>query len=81
MEYCESPFANVINSFFCSAVSVGRGSSSPIKGAKLPEITDAEPWDGKDGEVNWCFYYSIKKFNRNVVFKIFLRHIFSRLCF
>uniref|UniRef100_A0A2L2Y0U2 protein disulfide-isomerase n=2 Tax=Parasteatoda tepidariorum TaxID=114398 RepID=A0A2L2Y0U2_PARTP len=33
------------------AVSVGRGSSSPIKGAKLPEITDSEPWDGKDGQL------------------------------
>lgn len=32
-------------------MSVGRGSSSPVKGAKLPNIVDTEPWDGKDGEV------------------------------
>ncbi|KAG8196475.1 hypothetical protein JTE90_012293 [Oedothorax gibbosus] len=36
---------------FIRAVSVGRGTSSPIKGAKLPDITDSEPWDGKDGEL------------------------------
>lgn len=41
-----------ICAFLCRTVSVGRGSSSPMKGAKLPDIVDTEPWDGKDGEVN-----------------------------
>lgn len=33
------------------AVSVGRGTSLPIKGASVPEITTVEAWDGKDGEL------------------------------
>ncbi|GIX66927.1 protein disulfide-isomerase A6 homolog [Caerostris extrusa] len=45
------PFSYDGISEFIRAVSVGRGSSSPIKGAKLPEILDTEPWDGKDGQL------------------------------
>lgn len=33
---------------FLREVSVGRGSSMPLKSAKLPDIVDVEPWDGKD---------------------------------
>ncbi|XP_064480553.1 protein disulfide-isomerase A6 homolog isoform X2 [Ornithodoros turicata] len=33
---------------FLREVSVGRGSSVPVKGAKLPDIVEVEPWDGKD---------------------------------
>jgi len=29
----------------------GKGSSSPIKGAKLPNILKTEQWDGKDGQL------------------------------
>lgn len=36
---------------FLREVSVGRGASAPVKGAKLPEIQETEPWDGKDGEL------------------------------
>ena len=39
-----------INSFLRDLM-YGRGSSSPIRGAKLPTIQKTEPWDGKDGEV------------------------------
>jgi protein disulfide-isomerase A6 len=39
-----------INSFLRDLM-YGRGSSSPIKGAKLPNILKTEQWDGKDGEV------------------------------
>lgn len=45
------PFSNDGIIEFVRAVSVGRGSSSPIKGAKLPVIVDTEAWDGKDGEL------------------------------
>lgn len=27
----------------------GKGSTAPVGGAKLPDITTTEPWDGKDG--------------------------------
>ena len=33
------------------ALAVGRGSTAPVKNAKLPEVVKTEPWDGKDGEV------------------------------
>ncbi|XP_023215236.1 protein disulfide-isomerase A6 homolog [Centruroides sculpturatus] len=36
---------------FLREVSVGRGASAPVKGAKLPKIHVTEPWDGKDGEL------------------------------
>ena len=36
---------------FLRTVSVGRGSTAPIKGAALPTVDDTEPWDGKDGEM------------------------------
>ncbi|XP_035223579.1 protein disulfide-isomerase A6 homolog [Stegodyphus dumicola] len=45
------PFSYDGISEFIRTVSVGRGSSSPIKGAKLPEILETEAWDGKDGEL------------------------------
>lgn len=45
------PFSYDGISEFIRTVSVGRGSSSPIKGAKLPDIVETEPWDGKDGEL------------------------------
>ena len=31
-------------------LSYGKGSTAPVAGAKLPEISTTEPWDGKDGE-------------------------------
>jgi protein disulfide-isomerase A6 len=39
-----------VPSLYCD-LSLGRGSTSPIKGAALPEINPTEPWDGKDGEL------------------------------
>lgn len=30
-------------------LSYGKGSTAPVAGAKLPEITTTDPWDGKDG--------------------------------
>jgi protein disulfide-isomerase A6 len=38
-----------INSFLRDLM-YGKGSSSPIKAAKLPNILKTEQWDGKDGE-------------------------------
>ncbi|GFS76046.1 protein disulfide-isomerase A6 [Nephila pilipes] len=45
------PFSYDGISEFIRTVSVGRGSSSPVKGAKLPQIIETEPWDGKDGQL------------------------------
>ncbi|KAG1663666.1 Protein disulfide-isomerase A6 [Nymphon striatum] len=36
---------------FLRALAFGRGSTEPIRGAKLPTIEKTEPWDGKDGEM------------------------------
>lgn len=40
---------------FCSFsprdLSFGRGTTAPVKGAKLPDINSIDPWDGKDGEL------------------------------
>ncbi|XP_077990801.1 protein disulfide-isomerase A6-like [Glandiceps talaboti] len=36
---------------FLRELSFGRGSTAPIKGAKLPKVQKNEPWDGKDGEL------------------------------
>ncbi|XP_054719753.1 protein disulfide-isomerase A6 homolog [Uloborus diversus] len=47
----KGPFSYDGISEFIRTVSVGRGSSAPVKGAKLPQIIDTEPWDGKDGEL------------------------------
>ncbi len=33
------------------ALAVGRGSTAPVKNAKLPDVVTTEAWDGKDGEV------------------------------
>jgi len=34
---------------FLRDLSYGKGSTAPLKNAKLPAITKAEKWDGKDG--------------------------------
>ncbi|XP_013413636.1 protein disulfide-isomerase A6 homolog isoform X2 [Lingula anatina] len=39
-----------INSFL-RELSVGRGSTSPVKNAQLPPIKKVDPWDGKDGKL------------------------------
>jgi len=36
---------------FLKELSYGQGKSAPIKGAKMPEINESEPWDGKDMEL------------------------------
>lgn len=36
---------------FLRELSYGRGSTAPLKNAKLPEISTGDPWDGKDGEL------------------------------
>lgn len=36
---------------FLRDLSYGRGSSVPVKGAKIPKIQKVEKWDGKDGVV------------------------------
>lgn len=40
------------NLFVCiyRDLSYGKGSTAPVAGAKLPDISTTEPWDGKDGE-------------------------------
>lgn len=34
---------------FLRDLSVGRGSTAPLKGAELPKVETTEAWDGKDG--------------------------------
>ncbi|XP_064597005.1 protein disulfide-isomerase A6-like [Liolophura sinensis] len=34
---------------FLRDLSFGRGSTAPLKNAKLPTVVKTEPWDGKDG--------------------------------
>ncbi|XP_075545992.1 protein disulfide-isomerase A6 homolog isoform X1 [Dermacentor variabilis] len=41
---------NGINEFL-REVAVGRGSSVPVMGVKLPEVVETEPWDGKDAKM------------------------------
>lgn len=36
---------------FLRDLSYGRGTTAPVKGAALPEISTTEPWDGNDGEL------------------------------
>ncbi|VBB29750.1 unnamed protein product [Acanthocheilonema viteae] len=36
---------------FLKGISYGRSQTIPLKGAELPKILNAEPWDGKDGEM------------------------------
>lgn len=47
----KGPFDNTGIDEFLRTVSVGRGSTSPVKGAALPTVEDTKPWDGKDGEL------------------------------
>ena len=47
----KGPFDNTGIDEFLRTVSVGRGSTAPIKGAAAPGIEDTKPWDGKDGEL------------------------------
>ena len=37
-----------------------RSATIPIKGGKLPAVTDTEPWDGKDGQVQYCLLTSLR---------------------
>lgn len=37
---------------FLRDLSYGRGSTFPVVGDKLPDISKRDPWDGKDGEVS-----------------------------
>ena len=41
---------NGVNEFL-RALAVGRGSTAPLKNARLPPVVESEAWDGKDGEV------------------------------
>uniref|UniRef100_A0ABM0MCV6 protein disulfide-isomerase n=1 Tax=Saccoglossus kowalevskii TaxID=10224 RepID=A0ABM0MCV6_SACKO len=36
---------------FLRELSYGRGSTAPVKGAKLPKVAKIEAWDGKDGQM------------------------------
>ena len=36
---------------FLRDLSYGKGRTNPIKGAKLPQVVNIDPWDGKDGEM------------------------------
>lgn len=36
--------------YYYRDLSYGKGSTAPVAGAKLPDMTATEPWDGKDGE-------------------------------
>lgn len=35
----------------CRDLSYGKGSTAPLRSAKLPKLNAREPWDGKDAEV------------------------------
>lgn len=43
--------------FTCRALAFGRGSTEPVRGAKLPKVEKLDPWDGKDGEVKFMITY------------------------
>ncbi|XP_046574574.1 protein disulfide-isomerase A6 homolog [Haliotis rubra] len=49
--WLKGPFSEQGINEFLRELSFGRGSTAPIKNAKLPAIVDSEPWDGKDGEL------------------------------
>ena len=53
-----------INSFLRDLM-YGRGSSSPVRGAKLPKILKTEAWDGKDGQV--LHSHICTKFRSNLI--------------
>jgi len=36
---------------FLRDLSYGKGRTSPVRGAKMPEVKTVEAWDGKDGEM------------------------------
>ena len=36
---------------FLRALTVGRGGTTSLRGASLPPVVTAEPWDGKDGQL------------------------------
>ena len=36
---------------FLRDLSYGKGRTNPVRGAKIPNITKIDPWDGKDGEL------------------------------
>ena len=38
-------------SAFLRELAAGRGSTEPIRGGKLPELSKSEQWDGKDGKL------------------------------
>lgn len=44
-------FSHESISEFLRDLSYGRGQTSTVRGAKLPEPTTVEPWDGKDGSL------------------------------
>ncbi|KAL3892313.1 hypothetical protein ACJMK2_004529 [Sinanodonta woodiana] len=45
------PFSDKGINEFLRDLSYGRGSTAPVKGAKLPKIEKTESWDGKDGQL------------------------------
>lgn len=45
------PFSTEGITEFLKELSYGHGQSAPIKGAKLPEISKTDKWDGKDMEL------------------------------
>ncbi|XP_071110867.1 protein disulfide-isomerase A6-like [Haliotis cracherodii] len=47
--WLKGPFSEQGINEFLRELSFGRGSTAPIKNAKLPTIVDTEAWDGKDG--------------------------------
>lgn len=46
----KGPFSHDGINEFLRELSVGRGSTVPMKGAELPKVHKTEPWDGKDGQ-------------------------------
>ncbi|KAL5018533.1 hypothetical protein ScPMuIL_004255 [Solemya velum] len=47
----KGPFSESGINEFLRDLSYGRGSTAPLKNAKLPPIQTTDPWDGKDGEL------------------------------
>uniref|UniRef100_A0AAQ5Y1T1 Protein disulfide-isomerase A6 n=1 Tax=Amphiprion ocellaris TaxID=80972 RepID=A0AAQ5Y1T1_AMPOC len=41
---------------FLRELSVGRGSTATLGGGAMPKIHAVEPWDGKDGQVNYDLF-------------------------
>lgn len=49
--WLKGPFSDKGINEFLRDLSFGKGSTAPLKNAKLPNIQDSDAWDGKDGQL------------------------------